>query len=972
MRNHKTDNTVSKTFDYGNANEGQKMAISATDGPVLITAGPGTGKTFTLVQRALYLIQEKKIKPEEIMMATFTEKAARELVTRISNTLLKKNILLNLNEMYIGTFHSICLRFIKENLEYSSIKKNYRTLDDFDQKYTIMRRLRDFEKIENFDLVIESETGIWDKTEKICTFVNNLEEELVEPNKLKMDSRPQIRALGEIMDVYNSILDSENLMDFSRLQTEAYSLIKNNPVVMEKLQKKIKYLMIDEYQDTNYIQEQLIFLLGQQNLNICVVGDDDQGLYRFRGATIRNILEFPQRFADNQCKIIPLDINYRSNSDIVEFYNNWMQHPTEFEWDNYRYKKTIVPAYGNVPDCPAVLRIGGGGEEDQYHEKVMEFINILRENGKITDLNQIAFLFRSVKSHKAVALARYLEENGVSVYSPRSDMFFDRDEVKLVIGLLLFLFPLYVEKMEEHKFKFMDEKLEIYYRDCIETVTKILVSNKEKYRDILSWVKSTGLRHQRLVTAVDYAYAGLLYRMFEFDPFKELLDTNISFSKLKDLRIPRNLALLSQIITKYEYLHHINVLTPKNIEEGTERFFNLFLRFLYKGGINEYEDDSEYAPSGCVSFLTIHQSKGMEFPVVMAGSLSSQARDNIADVINDVEKEYFKRPLFEPKEHIRYFDLWRLYYTAFSRAQNLLVLISPETRGDPNKYFKDQFNAAPSIFDHKIDLSKLTFQKIKDVNIKDSYSFTSDINVYETCSMQYKFFNVLEFAPILVGSTLYGKLVHQTIEDIHKTALRGEKENINEYNINSWFDTNYDSLSKAEHAYLAEPQLKAALRSILRYAEKQRDKWESVIEAEVGVSLVKEDYIIEGKIDLIQSQKSRDNQESVEIIDFKSEKKPDLVREASKINRYKKQLQLYAHLVEKNTGKEVSKLHLYYTGEEDGIPTISFDPKKAEIMETITDFDRTVRKIQNRNFEHRSTSGRVCENCDFRFYCKRQ
>jgi DNA helicase-2/ATP-dependent DNA helicase PcrA len=165
--------------------------------------------------------------------------------------------------------------------------------------------------------------------------------------------------------------------------------------------------------------------------------------------------------------------------------------------------------------------------------------------------------------------------------------------------------------------------------------------------------------------------------------------------------------------------------------------------------------------------------------------------------------------------------------------------------------------------------------------------------------------------------------------------------------------------------------LKAALKSILRYAEKHRDKWEAVVEAEVGVSLVKEDYIIDGQIDLIRSPVAGGNQDVVDIIDFKSEKKPDLVKEKDKIERYKKQLQVYAFLVEQNTGKKVNKLHLYYTGEEDAVPTISFDPSKIEIKETINDFDRIVRKIQNRNFAHKSTSGRICENCDFRFYCKR-
>jgi DNA helicase-2/ATP-dependent DNA helicase PcrA len=234
------------------------------------------------------------------------------------------------------------------------------------------------------------------------------------------------------MDVYNNILDNENLMDFSRLQTEAYSLIKNNPIVLEKLQAKIKYLMIDEYQDTNYIQERLIFLLGRQTGNICVVGDDDQSLYRFRGATVRNILEFPGRFTKDQCVQIPLDINYRSNSDIVDFYNSWMNSPGEFEWDIYRYGKTIKPEHGNIPDCPAVLKVSGSGSVNEWHENMLAFINELRNQGKVTDLNQLAFLFRSVKSPKAVSLVKedYIIDGKID-FIRRPEAEFDRTVRKI-------------------------------------------------------------------------------------------------------------------------------------------------------------------------------------------------------------------------------------------------------------------------------------------------------------------------------------------------------------------------------------------------------------------------------------------------------------------------------------------------------------------------------------------------------------
>ena len=127
-----------------------------------------------------------------------------------------------------------------------------------------------------------------------------------------------------MLQEYRAILTEENLMDFSSIQIEAYRLLCDHEDILNELRSAITHIMVDEYQDTNYIQEQLVFLLAGERKNICVVGDDDQGLYRFRGATIRNILEFPQKFADGECHIVPLVINYRSNSDIVDFYNRWM------------------------------------------------------------------------------------------------------------------------------------------------------------------------------------------------------------------------------------------------------------------------------------------------------------------------------------------------------------------------------------------------------------------------------------------------------------------------------------------------------------------------------------------------------------------------------------------------------------------------------------------------------------------------
>jgi DNA helicase-2/ATP-dependent DNA helicase PcrA len=391
----------------------------------------------------------------------------------------------------------------------------------------------------------------------------------------------------------------------------------------------------------------------------------------------------------------------------------------------------------------------------------------------------------------------------------------------------------------------------------------------------------------------------------------------------------------------------------------------MYLRLLFDGGITEYEDDSEYAPSGCVSFLTIHQSKGMEFPIVLVDSLTNVPRKNTNDLMMQIEERYFKRPAFEPYDVTKYFDFWRLYYTAFSRAQDLLILTCCEDKRTPSNYFKDIYGELQSVESPGFDISEFDFKPIKDVNIKNTYSFTSHITVYETCALQYKFYKELEFMPVRANAMLFGMLVHETIEDIHRAALRHEEQTITEENVSRWFDSNYVSLTKTEHTYLAGPQREAALKQVLRYVERQHGDWSQIQQAEVDVSLVKPDYIIEGKIDLIRGEG-----DTVEIVDFKAERKPDMEKMRARLEQYRRQLHIYAHLVEERTGQKVSKMHLYYTGEDDGVPTISYPYTKSAVEGTMAVFDDTVKKIMKKDFHRCSDDPKVCNACDFRFYCK--
>ncbi len=949
------------------ANLQQLEAILATDGPVLIIAGPGSGKTFTLVERIVYLITHKGVAPESLLVVTFTDKAARELTTRISNRLAELNIQFNLNEMYLGTFHSICLRILEDYREFTRLKRSFTLFDQFDQQYFIYQYIKDFRALPDAQLVMgEDQTGRWAQSENLLKWLNKVSEEALDATSLAAATEVEIRALATCFAKYQELLHEHNSLDFSGIQYEALQLLEKRPEVLVQLRDKLTHLMVDEYQDTNTIQERILLLLAGERRNLCVVGDDDQGLYRFRGATIRNILEFPALFDQGQCKQVKLTVNYRSHPDIIRFYNEWMQ---EQVWDDgarmFRFAKQIVPREDDFPELPTAVRLAASddkGGTTNWHAEVLHFLNGLKDSGQLTDWNQVAFLFRSVKNEKVVALARFLEAQGVPVFSPRSNMFFEREEIRLMIGALIFLFPQF-PKVRAWAEGVALPIWDYYDQLCFKPFTDEL--RKPENKPLLDWARPLAKRHAVLTQNTDYAFSSLFYQLLQFPLFSHVL-TEEAVQGVDKGRAARNLGTFSKLLTKFEYLHFVSVLSPEWLEKNLRDLFNQFLRFLQDGGIGEYEDEAEYAPQGCVSFLTIHQSKGLEFPVVVCGSLEAVPRKQYSalDVLLE-DGGYLSKERFEPLDHIKNFDFRRLFYTAFSRAQNLLVLAAQEKRGrgkSPSKYFDRLFYELPSW--RVVDLSALTFEAVKQINLKREYSFTSHITVFENCAEQYRFFKDLEFTPIRESPMLFGTLVHQTIEDIHKTVLRGEEGTITLDGIKGWFSINYAMLSKKERVYLAPSSQQAALLHVLRYYERENGHWDRIKEAEVEISLIKQQYILKGSVDLIRGEN-----DTVEIIDFKSEKKPDMDKDRDRLRQYQHQLEVYAHLVEERTGQKVSRMHLYYTGEDGGNPYVSFNKDDRAIGKTIARFDDIVARIQRQDYQIAARPAKLCQSCDMRAYC---
>jgi len=320
-------------------------------------------------------------------------------------------------------------------------------------------------------------------------------------------------------------------------------------------------------------------------------------------------------------------------------------------------------------------------------------------------------------------------------------------------------------------------------------------------------------------------------------------------------------------------------------------------------------------------------------------------------------------------EQIKFYDFRRLYYTAFSRAQNFLLLTAPEKSGrgaNPSSAFNTSYQALPQWNDTRINLAALPLATVKRVILKQQYSFTSDLTVYENCAEQYRFFRELDFAPVRRNAILFGTLIHQTIEDIHKAVLRGEQGRLSADQIQGWFDVNYAQLTRRERLYLSPISRDNALEHVLRYFQRAQGDWAYIRQAEVDVSLVKDEYILLGKIDLIAGEG-----DTVELVDFKSEKKLNVndPKDRKRLEQYKRQLEVYAHIVEERLGLAVSRTHLYYTGETSGSPYITFTKDTRAIGQTIATFDAVVHRIETRDFAIPARPAKLCQECDMRHYC---
>lgn len=832
-------------FDF-NPNPQQKAAILHTKGPLYLPAGPGSGKTQVLLWRTVNLIVNHGMKPEQIFLSTFTEKAALQLREGL-RTLLGAASQINsrsydIANIYVGTVHSLCQRLISDR-RLSRDRHRPRPpilLDELGQ-YMFLHRRANWDALRTLPrgklltptdinhLFGDNSQSRHEAISHLLTIFNRFSEEMIDPiSARKTIKDPTLRVLLDLYANYIELLQNKGgpeYTDLSLLQRTAVDLLTHDATATSYF----SHVIIDEYQDTNPVQERLFFLLARGHKNICVVGDDDQALYRFRGATVENFVNFPSRCLNEiglEPSKIVLNTNYRSRKKIVDFYNEFITHDS-CDWSKprsagfYRVKDKNIAPY-NVEDGPAVVASTSDSPENVAKEIALLVQQLLNAK-RVEDPNQIAFLFPSLKSPHVGRMQEALETVGLKVYAPRADTFLNVSESIDVFGLILQVFgdvqhyhpPFrnWTVQVQNRARQLMKE--DIHLRSFVEqrraevkqaasdhvALTKILEGqtwkesddyDPDKMRPIL--IKSAGISdrarkslssevfdrfaRQRLnvgkplnlhyainrATSLDWNVLDFFYQLLGFNHFKRMLDLA---EDGKDEGPICNLSLISQYLGRFVDTYPFPVSGSWILKDQFLNIFSNYLYVLFRRQESEYEDSEDPFPKGRIPFITIHQAKGLEFPVVV---LANPRKDPKTQKIEEMVAPLLSRES-EPPDRIPLFDVMRMFYVALSRPKNLLVISHFVGRGQRQDLpIYDLLNNRVTRIP-KLDVSTVPYSKLDKPELPKTYSYTADFLLYRKCPRQYMIFREYGFVPSRSQTMFFGSLVHQTLDDLHQRLI---------------------------------------------------------------------------------------------------------------------------------------------------------------------------------------------------------
>jgi len=1006
-----------------NLNKEQKEAVTFDKGPLLIVAGAGTGKTTVLTHRIAYLI-EKGIKPEEILAVTFTEKAAREMEERV-----EKLLPFGYYDLWISTFHSFCDRILKRYGLGIGIPTNYKLLEqtgswilirkNFD-KFNFLKEYRPLGNPTKFIQALVSHFG-YCKNEGIYP-ENYLEH--ADSLKLNMDDIPvgsksvkskekkdlsdkqkeyeRIKEVAEAYHVYQKLLLDNNVLDFGDLINYTLKLFDKRPEILEKYRKQFRYIMVDEFQDTNWVQYELVQKLVYPENNITVVGDDDQSIMSFQGSSFNNVLRFKYDYPKS--KEIVLTENYRSFQNILDLAYDFIQlnNPNRLEYqlneiegiakkaeerniDLKTFKKVDKKLKSNQGKSGAIELLGFETLDDELTGVISKIWEI-KEIDKKATFSDFAVLTRTNDS--ANGFSRAMERAGIPYQFVSSKGLYTNPLILDLISYLKVVLDFYDSPNFYRILRMMDFSPEEVSR-IIQYSDKKSIPVFEAIGDAHLLSKFTSETKVKLRKLADN-----LRKHYKLA--KEKSASEVFVNVINDLEyakyIPEN---SEESLKKWElidqFFEKIKNFENSQVDGKLLSFIENLQMELEAGeeGSLRMSIDSDF---DAIRIMTVHSSKGLEFKYVFLANLvsrkfpSDQKRDPI-----EIPEALIKEVLPEGDSHIQ--EERRLFYVALTRAKKGLFLTWAADYGGKDLKKPSRFLIEAGLITEEV-LNKQKFVRGSGFCIKrslnngfkiesnetngsgrdlrsflpDHFSY-SQLESFKRCPLGYKFGSIFKI-PIRGKSVFsFGKTIHATLHRFVDESLKssqqkdlfggGEKKTLSFDDLlkiydKEWIPDWYESASIKKEFY---EKGKEVLKKFYDDFVEEKHKillinTEPALEKSFNLKLNEDVFI--GTIDRIDDLGS-----GVEIIDYKTGSPKTSLGKDEKL-----QLMIYAVAAKKVLGLNPLKMTYYYI--EDG-SSMSFEMDEEDILKIEEDVKELIQKIKRSNFK--PTPGWHCQYCDFKDIC---
>ncbi|MFH1458354.1 MAG: UvrD-helicase domain-containing protein [Candidatus Omnitrophota bacterium] len=955
-------------------NKEQKEAVTHREGPLLIIAGAGTGKTTVITRRIAWFLSNNLAKTHEILALTFTDKAASQMLERV-------DILVpyGYTDIWVSTFHAFGDRLLRENALIAGLDPDFKVFTRPEAAVFFREHLFEFDL--SYYRPLSDPTRF---IEALISVFSRAKDEDISPGEYlafaeslmqKAKEKPEDEALKEQalqqMDVarayvkYQELLSKYAALDFGNQFYLALKLLREHRLILKKYQKQFKYILLDEFQDTNFAQFQMVRLLAQESKNITVVGDDDQCIYRWRGAAYSNLLNFIEAFPDS--KKVTLTHNYRSAQVMLDSAYRLIQHnnPERFEVKAGIDKKLIgVSKKGLAPEH---LYFDSHSQESDWVAKTIK----KKVESQKYNCRDFAILVRS--NSDAQAFLQALNMQGLPWQFSGAQGLYSKEEVKLCIHFLRVIASAsdslslyYLVSSEVYGLNLSDLSLCMHYSkrrnkslhfvfkniENISELSEASVSSRDKINELLIDLE------QYLKVSREESTGRLLYKFLTQTGLLKKLSHQPTLEKETKIE---NLAKFFNIVRDFE-------LVAK--EDRVINFVN------YLGLLMEAKDDPETAASDpdmdAVQVLTIHKAKGLEFRVVFMVSLI-HGRFPVSGRRQPIELPDLLLKEILPSGDFHIQEERRLFYVAMTRAKEELYLTSAVDYGGPRSRRISPFviEALGEEIKEKEKEKRCALESIKRyAPQKESSSLKISavpedellhlsfyqLDDYLTCPLKYKYVHILR-VPILEHHTvIYGRAMHEAVTKYFQFKMAGKKMELAE--LLGIFRKSFDPQGFLDERH-QEERFRVGQEALIRfYKDEQRnDSKPFLIEKEFSIFV--ENNKITGRFDRVDKEGER-----AVIIDFKTSEL-NKQKDADKRAKESLQLALYA-LAYKNIHKQLPRrveLHFLESG------LIGADTKDEDDCEKVIEKIKEVsRGIRQRNFSA-APSFMACSYCAYNQIC---